>query len=136
MVPMIDMIFLLLIFFLVAAKFRPEENFLPLRLATAQVQGHRLGKPEPLIIRIIATKTGCQVQIGRLNTVEIKNQTIEANLAALMEEIENCLLAQKRYATDPIEIVCAPEVKWEHLAKIVNGFYGVGLTDITFRMMQ
>ena len=136
MAPMIDMIFLLLIFFLVAAKFRPDENFLPFQLSTAQAQGYRPGKPEPLIIHIFATDTGCEVQIGRLRTVEIENQTLEANLAVLMEEIEKCLLAQKRYATDPIEIVCAPEVKWEHLAKIYNVFYGAGLTDITFRMTQ
>ena len=53
-----------------------------------------------------------------------------------MEEIEKCLLAQKRYAADPIEIVCAPEVKWGHLAKIYNVFFGTGLTDITFRMTE
>jgi biopolymer transport protein ExbD len=136
MAPMIDMIFLLLIFFLVAAKLRPEENFLPFQLSAVQTQGHKLAKPEPLIIHIFATDTGCQVQIGQLRTVEIENQTVEANLAALMEEIEKCLLAQKRVATDPVEIVCAPEVKWEHLAKIYNVFFGVGLTDITFRMTE
>ena len=79
---------------------------------------------------------GCEVQIGHLHTVQIENQTIEANLAALMEEMEKCLLAQKRCVTDPIEIVCSPELKWEHLAKIYNVFYGAGLTDITFRMTE
>ena len=136
MAPMIDMIFLLLIFFLVAAKFRPEENFLPFQLPTAQAQGYRPGNPEPLIIRIWPTETGCRVQIRQLQAVQIENQTIEANLAALMEEIKKCLLAQKRYAADPIEIVCSPEVKWEHLAKIYNVFFGAGLTDITFRMTE
>jgi biopolymer transport protein ExbD len=136
MAPMIDMIFLLLIFFLVAAKWRPEENFLPFQLSSAQAQGHRLGKPEPLIIRIWPTGTGCEVRIGQLSTVQIEDETAEANLSTLMEEIEKSLLAQKRYATDPVEIVCAPEVKWEHLAKIYNVFYGAGLTDITFRMTQ
>ena len=136
MAPMIDMIFLLLIFFFVAAKWRPEENFLPFQLPTAQAQNHRLGKPEPLIIHIFATETGCQVQIGQFRTVQIENKKIEANLAVLMEEIRKCLLAQKRFATDPIEIVCAPEVRWEHLAKIYNVFFGAGLTDITFRMTE
>ena len=68
--------------------------------------------------------------------VQIENQTIEANLAALMEKMEKCLLAQKRFATDPIEIICEPEVKWEHLAKIYNMFFGAGLTDITFQMTE
>jgi biopolymer transport protein ExbD len=136
MAPMIDMIFLLLIFFLVAAKWRPEENFLPFQLPTAQAGDLRIGKPDPLIIYISATEAGCQVRIDQFHTVEIENETIETNLAVLMEKIEKCLAAQKRYATDPIEIVCEPQVKWEHLAKIYNMFFGIGLTDITFAMTE
>jgi len=136
MAPMIDMIFLLLIFFLVAAKWRPEESFLPLQLPTAQAREHRVIKPESLIIRIWPTQTGCQVQIGQFQTVQIEDGNIEVDLAALMKEMEKCLLAQKRYASDPIEIVCESEVKWDHLAKIYNVFYGAGLTDITFRMTE
>ena len=136
MAPMIDMIFLLLIFFLVAAKWRPEEDFLPFRLPAVQAQEHRIGKPEPLMIYISATRTGCEVQIGRLHTVQIENETIEADLAVLMEKIKKSLLAQKRFATDPIEIVCGAEVKWEHLAKIYNVFSGAGLTDITLPMTE
>ena len=136
MAPMIDMIFLLLIFFFVAAKWRPAEDFLPFQLSAAQAQNLTIGKPEPLIIHIFATQAGCKVQIGELHTVQIENENIEANLAVLMEKMNNCLLAQKRFATDPIEIVCAPEVKWDHLTKIYNMFYGAGLTDITFRMTE
>ncbi|MHC4361958.1 MAG: ExbD/TolR family protein [Planctomycetota bacterium] len=136
MAPMIDMVFLLLIFFLVAAKWRPAEDFLPFQLGTAQARPTGLVKPEPLIIQITATQTGCQVRIGNLSTVRITNQTTETDLANLMQETEKCLLAQKRFATDPIEIVCDPELRWEHLAKIYNILYGAGLTDITFRMTE
>lgn len=134
MAPMIDMIFLLLIFFFVAAKWRPQENFLPFRLPAAQAQEHRLGKPEPLKIYIFATQAGCRVQVGRLHSVQINSQAIELDLVTLMEKVENCLLEQKRFAADPIEIICDPQVKWEHLTKIYNIFYGAGLTDITFVM--
>jgi biopolymer transport protein ExbD len=136
MAPMIDIIFLLLIFFFVAAKWRPAEDFLPFRLSAAQAQNLTIGKPEPLIIHISAIQAGFTVQIGRLQTVRIENENIEANLAALMEEMNNCLLAQKRFVSDPIEIVCEPEVQWDHLAKIYNLFFGAGLTDITFRMTE
>ena len=136
MAPMIDIIFLLLIFFLVSAKWRPEENFLPLTLSAAQAREQALVKPEPLSIYIFPTQTGCRVQIGQLRTVRIENENIDANLAALMEEIDKCLAAQKRFAADPIEIICDAEVKWEHLAKIYNVFYGAGLTDITFQMAE
>ena len=136
MAPMIDMVFLLLIFFLVAAKWRPQEDFLPFQLSLAQAQEQSIGKPEPLMIHISATQTGCQVQIGQSDAVQIENQTIEVNLAVLMEKMKSSLLAQKRFATDPIEIICEPEVKWEHLAKIYNMFFGAGLTDITFQMTE
>ena len=136
MAPMIDIIFLLLIFFLVSAKWRPEENFLPLTLSAAQAQERVLVKPEPLAIYISPTQTGCQVQIGQFRTVRIEDENIDANLAALMEEIDKSLAAQKRFAADPIEIICDPQVKWEHLAKIYNVFYGAAFTDITFQMTE
>jgi hypothetical protein len=53
-----------------------------------------------------------------------------------MEKTRQCLLEQKRYASDPVEIICASEVKWEYLAKIYNIFIGMGFTDITFRMTE
>lgn len=134
MAPMIDMIFLLLIFFLVAAKWRPQEDFLPFQLPTAQGQSQRQAITEPLEIYIFATASGCRVQVGRDHTVQIDDGTIEENLAALMEKIKTCLLEQKRFAEDPIEVICNGDVKWDHLAKIYNLFYGAGLTDITFRM--
>jgi len=136
MAPMIDMIFLLLIFFLVAAKWRPAEDFLPLQLPAMHDQHRRLGKPEPLMIYILQTQAGCQVRIGRERTVEIENEAIGQDMALLMQEINKCLLAQRRFAGDPIEIVCSPQVKSKYWVKIYNVFYGMKLTDITFRMTE
>jgi len=136
MAPMIDMIFLLLIFFLVAAKWRPKEDFLPLQLATAGAAVQITGKPEPLLIQISQTDTYCQVKIGAAYTIDFSSQNPEEGLAMLMEKTRQCLSEQKRYATDPVEIVCAPGVKWENLAKIYNIFVGMGLTDITFQMTE
>jgi len=136
MAPMIDMIFLLLIFFLVAAKWRPQEDFLPFQLPVAQAQTSRIAKPEPLEIYVLAAETGCQVQIGNLDIIRIENPTIEANLTELMGKIKQCMLEQKRFTDDPVEIICQPQVKWEYLAKIYNMFFGAGLTDITIQMTE
>ncbi len=136
MAPMIDMIFLLLIFFLVAAKWRPKEDFLPMQLATAGFSTQAVGKPEPLLIQITQADAGCRVQISTFPVVDIPAQNPEHALATLMEKTRQCLLEQKRYATDPVEIICAPDVKWENLAKIYNVFVGMGLTDITFVMTE
>jgi len=136
MAPMIDMIFLLLIFFLVTAKWRPQEDFLPFQLPGAQAQNGVLGCPEAMEIYISATPSGCEVRIGELHPVQIDNKTIDANLTLLMAKMNECMLAQKRFAGDPVEIICGPDVKWEHLARIYNLFFGTGLTDITFRMTE
>jgi len=136
MAPMIDMIFLLLIFFLVTAKWRPQEDFLPLRLSAAGA-GRLPGlRPDPLEIHIQAGPAGCVVMIGRLARVRIDDGSIDTDLAVLAEKLDEGLRAQKRRADDPVEIVCDPEVRWEHLARIYNLFYGIGLTDITFRLTE
>ena len=136
MAPMIDMIFLLLLFFLVTAKWRPQEDFLPFRLPTAQAEDAAVVRPEPLEVHISATPDGCRLKIGRAEAVRIEERTIEQGLAAVMEKMDGCLRAEKRFASDPVEIICAPEVRWEHLARIYNLFYGAGLTDIAFRMTE
>ncbi len=136
MAPMIDMIFLLLIFFLVAAKWRPQEDFIPFKLPAAHAQTLAMARPEPLTIHIFSTPTGCQVRLGQLYTVKIDDETINADMLVLIEQMEKCLLSQKRFASDPVEIICEPAVKWEHLAKIYNMFYGAGLTDITLPMTE
>ena len=133
---MIDVIFLLLIFFFVAAKWRPQESFLPFQLPAAQAQSLRIGKPEPLLIRIFAAEAGCEVKIAHHQPIRIADQTIERDLISLMEKINQSLIAQKRFTCDPIEIICSPQVKWDHVAKIYNVFFGAGLTDITFAMTQ
>jgi len=134
MTPLIDMIFLLLIFFLVTANFRPDESFLPIQLPAAQAQGLRLGIPEPLVISIFAIENGCEVQIGSSKTVEINTQSQQADLNLLVRRISNVMRAQKRTVADPIEIVCQSDVKWEHLVRIYNVLFGMGINDITFCM--
>jgi biopolymer transport protein ExbD len=136
--PMIDLIFLLLIFFIVAVRWRPQENFLPLQLpaAGAGTVAQPVIKPEPLAFQITPTNAGCRVQIGTSYAINITSQNPEQGLASLMEQTRQCLLEQKRYASDPVEIICAGKVKWENLAKIYNVLYGMGLTDITFQMTE
>jgi len=136
MAPMIDMIFLLLLFFLVAAKWRPAEDSLPFKLPTASAQQIRIGTPQPLVIYVSAMPNGCSVKIGNLYSVRLESKTIEADMAALMQKIADCMNAQKRFNTDPVEITCEPNVKWEYIAKIYNMFFGAGLTDITFMMTE
>ena len=136
MAPMIDLVFILLLFFLVATKWRPAEDSLPFKLPAAAASDSQIAKPGPLEIYISDAKDGCKVQIGKLYNLELRNKNLESDLAGLLQKIADCLNAQKRFVSDPIEIVCGPKVKWEHVAKIYNVFYGAGLSDITFMMTE
>lgn len=136
MAPMIDMIFLLLIFFLVTANFRPQEDFLPCRLPTAAAAVMPIGQVEPLVIYIADSLQGCQVQIGENTIIEIRSQSVEEDLAVMIEKLRNVMNKQKRTTSDPIEIVPLPEAKWDYLAKIYNVLYGFGMTDIAFRLTE
>jgi len=135
MAPMIDIIFLLLIFFLVAAKWRPQENFLPLKLSAAQAQT-AIGKVEPLMIYINSTENGCEVQIGPDHKVRIEDEKLNEGLALVVQKLKQCFVEQKRHVGDPLEFICGPNVRWEYTAKIYNLFYGMGLKDITFVMTE
>ena len=136
MAPMIDMIFLLLIFFLVAAKWRPQEDFLPFKLPAAMAGTEILGKTEPLLLKIRQQPEGCSVQIDQFESILLKNETFEENLATLPVEIRRIMSLQKRVASDPVEIICDSMVKWEYVAKLYNMLYSAGLSDITFQMTE
>jgi biopolymer transport protein ExbD len=126
-IPMIDTIFLLLLFFLVTAKYRPAEDNLPLKIPVLQAQQDFSIAPEPLVIRIWSAQNGCTAQIANLYKVRINNLTVESDLTELAEKITACLSR---------EIICQPSVRWEYIAKIYNVLYGMGLTDITFIMTE
>lgn len=135
MAPMIDMIFLLLIFFLVTADFRPQEDFLPFQLPSAAAAALPIGKVEPLAVYIADIDRGCQVRIGD-EVVELRQQSVEKDLAVLIEKLRDVMNRQRRTTSDAVEIICLPAVKWDYLAKIYNVLYGFGMTDITFRMTE
>lgn len=131
MTPMIDMVFLLLIFFLVTSNFRPPEKFLPMQLAPVQAQGRGFGKVVSLRINIFAVPDGCEVQIGENQTVLIGEATAGADLAALADAISDIMRRQKRNRDDPVEIACEADVQWQYWAKIYNVLFGMGIEDIT-----
>jgi biopolymer transport protein ExbD len=133
---MVDMTFLLLIFFLVAGKWRPAEDFLPLALPTAAAQTPTYGNPEPLTISIYPDQAGCTVHIGPNCEVKIRQADLENTLADFVLQMNSAVEKQKRFTSDPVQIVCDPGVRWQHLARIYNLLYGMGLTDITFQMTR
>ena len=133
MTPMIDVIFLLLTFFLLTANFRTPEDFLPIQLPDKQ-QRQIPSIIEPLSLSISATETGCRVQIAGLDAVAIENAELEKGLAEFANELKTVIISQQRRPDDPMEITCADEVTWDHLVKIYNILHALGIDNITFNL--
>ena len=141
MTPMIDVIFLLLAFFVLTAKFRMPEQFLPVMLPTVSAQELKAGLTEPLEIymSVADDEVGCLVRFGSGNmfkSVTIEEKALDDGLVIFSNELISILNSQKRMESDPIEIQCANEVKWDYFVKISNVLYGMGANNITFSINE
>ncbi len=130
--PLIDVIFLLLIFFFISAQFRPPEATLPLGLPTAQANTS-VTIVEPLTVYILSTPAGCKIQIEE-KTANITAESIKQDLADFVEKFASTLKEQKRVLSDPVILVFDDDVQWDYVAKIYNLLYGLGVNDLTFRL--
>ena len=83
-------------------------------------------------IHILGNESGCVIDIGGLERVIIDPEAIDEGLAAFAEGLAKVADKQKRTASDPIEIVCDDQTKWDYLVKIYNVLYGMGAGEITF----
>ena len=130
--PLIDVIFLLLIFFFISAQFTPVESLLPLDLPAAEAKSSAY-IVEPLIIYVFDSKQGCSIQVAD-SELNINSLNIERDLTAFTDAFVQTLKSQKRVLDDPIVLAFDDEVKWDYVAKIYNLLYGLGIKDVTFRL--
>lgn len=137
MTPMIDIIFLLLTFFVLTSNFRVPEDFLSIRLPSSTSQAGMSGLIEPFKINISAASNGCVVTIGNgltTNELLIRNESLESDLAVFAGTLSPTLKSLKRNSDDPVEITCQDNIKWDHLVKIYNIINAMGLTEVTFNL--
>jgi len=134
MVPMIDVVFLLLIFFLLSANFRSKEGFLPAELPR-QITHSRQMEMEPLLVRVLSQPDGsCRIQIGpeAALTIEPEIETFEAVSRQLQKVLDN----QGRHLDDPIKIVPAISTKWDHVVKTYDAIWQINAHNIIFAAVQ
>ena len=135
MTPMIDVIFLLLTFFVLTANFRVPEDYLPIKIA----QDGRGGIPsiiEPLSISIEAAKGGVDIKIGSAETLNVRESALDEGLAGFANSLKTTMESSFRKPGDPVEIECGQEVSWDHLVKIYSILSAFGADNITFNMQS
>lgn len=127
MTPMIDVIFLLLTFFVLTAKFKETEQVLPIVLGTANAQTPQIDQT-PLAVTLKPAANGCIVTLGSAN-IPLTADDPKAGLLELTQTIQaNAQTAGNR----PVELYCDDAVAWDHVVKVYDVLYALGAQDITF----
>ncbi len=138
MAPMIDVVFLLLTFFILTFRFRTPEEFLPITFPSP-AQARQIGIVEPLEIRINARAGGCAIAFGTIDRTQesvIDAKTLDADLLGMAAQFVEVLKSQHRTINDPVVIICGDDVPWDYLVKIYNVFHSMGINDVTFGMIH
>lgn len=133
MAPMIDVIFLLLTFFVLTAKFRQSEAFMPLQVPQ-NVSSERLQIVEPLILELASAEGGFRLRIGTDKEILLSKDASTKEWSVAADAVEEVCRQQERRADDPVELICGDEVPWDAVVKVYDLLRVLGLNQITFLM--
>jgi len=127
MAPMIDVVFLLLIFFLLTANFRSKEGFLPAELPKQVTRAAQM-EQVPLELWLESQTDGrCEVQIG-LDERFIISDFDET----FTERLKKVLAAQGRSVRDPVKFMPSGATTWDHVVKAYDALWELELEQIVF----
>ncbi|MBN2377726.1 MAG: biopolymer transporter ExbD [Sedimentisphaerales bacterium] len=166
LVPMIDVVFLLLTFFLLTASFRPAEAFLPAELPGGSAADVEVMELEPLLIFLESRPDGgCLVQIGNDVEFEVVDSSTKAltgqsakagrmrieqlpeqvgfehwpeqiSFEQLPGKIELVLKQQHRSSDDPVKLIPQRQTNWDHVLKTYHALWRLNLTNIIFAIVE
>lgn len=134
MTAMIDVVFLLLTFFVLTAQFEKPEQALPLIFKTDAAAAPAL-PVKSLELSIAPDAQGCVVTLGATETIVIAQNDPAQGLAALAEGVRAAVAAEQGRPM-PIRLHCDDAVLWDLVTKIYDVLYGLGARDITFVVQE
>ncbi len=127
MAPMIDVVFLLLIFFLLTANFRSQEGFLPAELPQQVTRAAQM-EQVPLELWLESQADGrCEIQIGLHERFVVSDFGVEFS-----DRLKSVLAAQGRSVHDPIKFMPSGATSWDHVVKAYDVLWELGMEQIVF----
>jgi len=136
MVPLIDVVFLLLVFFLLTANFRSREAFLPVQLPQLAVSSVNL-EIEPLFIYIDSLPNGaCRLQIGDVEEMILPSRPGASDFDGFSRRLAEILNDLHRTVHDPVKLVPTPTTKWDHVVKTYDALGRLSLANIIFTFVD
>ena len=131
MTAMIDVIFLLLTFFVLTARFRQPESHLNVALPKPAVGAPQPVSKGPLSIRIKAADNGCEVILAEADKIILHPGAIDTNLAELSRRFP-AVASSYNLVEQGVELHCDNAVQWDYVVKVYDVLYRLGAKKITF----
>lgn len=131
MTAMIDVIFLLLTFFVLTARFQQPESHLNVTLPKPAVGTAQSMAKEPLSIRLETANSQCSVILPQAETIWLVPDTLSANLADLQGRLK-AIFPSYDIAGQGVELHCGDAVQWDYVVKVYDVLYRAGAMKITF----
>jgi biopolymer transport protein ExbD len=131
MTAMIDVIFLLLTFFVLTARFKQPESHLNVTLPKPVVSATQSVSEGPLSVQLKAVDNGCQVILTQADKIILRPETIDTNLAELNARFPS-VASSYNLAEQGVELHCDNAVQWDYVVKVYDVLYQMGVTKITF----
>ncbi len=142
MTAMIDVIFLLLTFLVLTARFRTPEQFVSLDKPKLTDEVKTVGlsagadsiKPLRLEIKP-AGQGGCIVSLAGQEQILLTEADAEKGLNSLAGTLKKTLEGSAQ-AAGPVELYCDKRLQWNWVVKVYDVLFAAGAGDITFVVEQ
>ncbi|NLX14616.1 MAG: hypothetical protein GXY44_13320 [Phycisphaerales bacterium] len=125
--PMIDMVFLLLFFFLAVSRFGPQEGMLPTQLPIRTAAAADIPQT-PIRVRFVADSADpdqCLVSVDRFNEEPLAILTLAENLGKI-KQIPGFV------ARTPVHLMAGEDILWDHVVNAYNAALAAGYEKIYF----
>ncbi|RKY13765.1 MAG: hypothetical protein DRP52_01935 [Planctomycetota bacterium] len=132
MTPMIDVIFLLLTFFVLTAKFQEPEQLLPVIVGKTNEQS-AVTQDAPLKIFVEADASGFLLRVANRPAIKLSDVNPSESLLVLARKVRQEL---EPTGPVPVELYYDDAVSWDIVVKVYDIIYALGLQNITFRIEE
>ena len=132
MTPMIDVIFLLLTFFVLTAKFQEPEQLLPVIVGKTNEQS-AVAQDAPLKIFVEADASGFLLRVANRPAIKLSDVNPSESLLVLARKVRQEL---EPTGPVPVELYYDDAVSWDIVVKVYDIIYALGLQNITFRIEE
>ncbi|MCD6176159.1 MAG: biopolymer transporter ExbD [Planctomycetes bacterium] len=132
MTPMIDVIFLLLTFFVMTSKFQEPEQLLPVIVGKTSSQTV-VAQNTPLKVFVEPSPSGCLLRVENRPAIKLSNENRSESLLVLARKVQQEL---ETTGPVPVELYYDDAISWDIVVKVYDVLYALGLQNITFRIEE